>query len=656
MFMKTRGQNLFVVLALLALSTLNPQPSNCYAQGTVFTYQGQLQNSGSPASGTYNLKFSLFATNTTGVPIAGPVTNNGVVVTSGLFTVQVDFCPGAFAGGTNWLQIGVETNLAGSFTTLTPRQQLTPVPYAIFAESADSLPGLLVQSNTNGAPNIIGGSPLNFVASGVVGAAVGGGGAADYSGAAYANSVTADFGTVGGGRGNQASGFVSTIAGGDGNTASLDDAFIGGGWGNSAANDDATISGGDNNSASGYASVISGGEYNIAGEDHTTVAGGSGNSAGGSYGAVGGGQGNNAGGAGDVLAGGYNNYSAGGNNSTISGGNNNNSSGSDAVIGGGQGNQVGAFFTTIGGGVNNVASNDTAVVSGGTNNVSGGYAAAVSGGSDNLALGNWSTVGGGWLNQAIGDSATVGGGYGNSAVDSATVAGGRDNAASDYITTVAGGLGNQSLVYGSTVGGGLNNNASGYMATIPGGASNTVSGSYAFAAGFQAQATNNNSFVWSDGSAGTATTTANQFVARASGGYVLFSGAAGTGVSLAPGSGSWSSMSDRNAKDGFTPVNSQAVLAEVASLPLTTWSYKTEPGVRHVGPMAQDFHTAFAVGEDDRHIAEVDEGGVALAAIQALNQKVEEQRGQLEQKETELTELKQRLQALEKIVLNQKPN
>jgi hypothetical protein len=296
------------------------------------------------------------------------------------------------------------------------------------------------------------------------------------------------------------------------------------------------------------------------------------------------------------------------------------------------------------------------VVSGGTNNVSGGYAAAVSGGSDNLALGNWSTVGGGWLNQAIGDSATVGGGYGNSAVDSATVAGGRDNAASDYITTVAGGLGNQSLVYGSTVGGGLNNNASGYMATIPGGASNTVSGSYAFAAGFQAQATNNNSFVWSDGSAGTATTTANQFVARASGGYVLFSGAAGTGVSLAPGSGSWSSMSDRNAKDGFTPVNSQAVLAEVASLPLTTWSYKTEPGVRHVGPMAQDFHTAFAVGEDDRHIAEVDEGGVALAAIQALNQKVEEQRGQLEQKETELTELKQRLQALEKIVLNQKPN
>jgi UDP-N-acetylmuramate-alanine ligase len=65
--------------------------------------------------------------------------------------------------------------------------------------------------------------------------------------------------------------------------------------------------------------------------------------------------------------------------------------------------------------------------------------------------------------------------------------------------------------------------------------------------------------------------------------------------------------------------------------------------------MAQDFHTAFAVGEDDRHITEVDEGGVALAAIQGLNQKLEEARA-------ENTELKKRLEALEKIVLNQKSN
>ena len=69
-----------------------------FAQGTAFTYQGQLQNNGSPASGTYNLTFSLFDTNTSGVAIAGPVTNNAVIVTNGLFTVLIDFGPGVFTG------------------------------------------------------------------------------------------------------------------------------------------------------------------------------------------------------------------------------------------------------------------------------------------------------------------------------------------------------------------------------------------------------------------------------------------------------------------------------------------------------------------------------------------------------------------------------
>ena len=106
-------------------------------------------------------------------------------------------------------------------------------------------------------------------------------------------------------------------------------------------------------------------------------------------------------------------------------------------------------------------------------------------------------------------------------------------------------------------------------------------------------------------------------------------------------------MSDRNAKDSFAPLDSQTVLAEVTALPLTTWSYKSEPGVRHVGPMAQDFFRAFAVGEDDRHITEVDEGGVALAAIQGLNQKLQEQNGQLQAKDSEIQKLEQQNQALE---------
>ena len=110
------------------------------------------------------------------------------------------------------------------------------------------------------------------------------------------------------------------------------------------------------------------------------------------------------------------------------------------------------------------------------------------------------------------------------------------------------------------------------------------------------------------------------------------------------GSGSWSSLSDRNAKTNFTPINPRELLERLAQLPIQTWNYKTQSeSVRHIGPTAQDFAAAFRVGEDDRHIAMVDEGGVALAAIQGLNQKVE-------QKETEITELKQRLEKLEQLL------
>jgi hypothetical protein len=56
-------------------------------------------------------------------------------------------------------------------------------------------------------------------------------------------------------------------------------------------------------------------------------------------------------------------------------------------------------------------------------------------------------------------------------------------------------------------------------------------------------------------------------------------------------------------------------------LPTSSWQYKSERGVRHIGPMAQDFYAAFGVGTDDRHITSIDEEGVALAAIKALHAK-----------------------------------
>ena len=69
------GRRLWVALATLMLLGALYQ---AVGQGTAFTYQGQLQNNGIPASGTYNLSFTLFNTDTSGGPVAGPVTNNTV--------------------------------------------------------------------------------------------------------------------------------------------------------------------------------------------------------------------------------------------------------------------------------------------------------------------------------------------------------------------------------------------------------------------------------------------------------------------------------------------------------------------------------------------------------------------------------------------------
>jgi len=74
-------------------------------------------------------------------------------------------------------------------------------------------------------------------------------------------------------------------------------------------------------------------------------------------------------------------------------------------------------------------------------------------------------------------------------------------------------------------------------------------------------------------------------------------------------------------KDAIVPLDDAAVLDKVAALPISEWSYTSERGVRHVGPMAQDFYAAFRVGEDDRHITTIDEDVVALAAIKGLNAK-----------------------------------
>ncbi|HZM04169.1 MAG TPA: tail fiber domain-containing protein [Candidatus Saccharimonadales bacterium] len=116
----------------------------------------------------------------------------------------------------------------------------------------------------------------------------------------------------------------------------------------------------------------------------------------------------------------------------------------------------------------------------------------------------------------------------------------------------------------------------------------------------------------------------------------------------------WANASDRNLKGGFTPVSPAEMLAKVVSMPVESWYYTSQPGEKHIGPVAQDFHAAFGLnGSDDKHITTVDENGVALAAIQGLNQKVEN----LEAHEAHLAELEQkaaRVTALEEEVADLK--
>jgi hypothetical protein len=104
--------------------------------------------------------------------------------------------------------------------------------------------------------------------------------------------------------------------------------------------------------------------------------------------------------------------------------------------------------------------------------------------------------------------------------------------------------------------------------------------------------------------------------------------------------------SDRNAKEQFRSVEPREVLRKLAQLAISEWQYKEQPGVRHIGPMAQDFHAAFAVGRDEKHITTVDADGVALAAIQGLNQKLEEKHLEIEALKKNVAELRELVKRL----------
>ncbi len=358
---------------------------------------------------------------------------------------------------------------------------------------------------------------------------------------------------------------------------------------------------------------------------------------------------------------------SGGDFSTIGGGMRN-TIGTDAhasVIAGGVGNSLGSnsaaafigggFQVTIGPNAGN------AVLTGGDNNIIGANARSASlvGGERNEigASSTYGFIGGGWNNRTGSNAlgAAIASGINNRIGTNALVAfigGGYQNTIEDgnVDSTITAGDNNIIRTNSSwgSIGGGERNEIAGgaRWATVPGGSRNQVTGDYGFAAGRQAKANHPGAFVWADAQ-GTdfASTATNQFSVRASGGVRFMSGNGGANqaVSWTPGSASWSFTSDRNTKDRIAPVNAEEVLAKLTRVPIAEWSYIGYEQ-RHVGPMAQDFHAQFPLNPNDTVLNDADLHGVALAAIQGLNAKLEQR---LEQKETEIAELKVRLEKLE---------
>ncbi len=90
--------------------------------------------------------------------------------------------------------------------------------------------------------------------------------------------------------------------------------------------------------------------------------------------------------------------------------------------------------------------------------------------------------------------------------------------------------------------------------------------------------------------------------------------------------------SDINSKTAITDIDAQEILSLVTALPVTKWEYKDARGEAHIGPMAQDFYAAFGLGNSETGISTIDTSGVALAAIQALNEKLINQNKSLQKK------------------------
>jgi hypothetical protein len=444
--------------------------------------------------------------------------------------------------------------------------------------------------NFSNAVNVINGSVVNFATPGIYGATIAGGGAASYLGFPYPNNVTANFGTVGGGLGNTSSGPFATVGGGFDNLATV---YL------------ATVSGGSANIASGADATVGGGFRNVATAANATAGGGNGNIANGNEATVGGGFYNTASGGGAVVA--------GGGSATFSL-LQNTASGNLSVISGGLGNNATNWYSTIGGGYNNFVGGPGATIPGGSNNVAQG-ATSFAGGSRAQALQDGTFV---WADAQSSPFASTG--------------------TNQFLIRAGGGVGiDTDITPESNLCVNTNTYLFSHAIYLRGETGSDHGHGLAYCG---PEVTNFAPTVLPDGPVLWGHSGGVLGVVNGGANAVLSWNNAGVTIN-----GGFTYSSDRNIKSSFAFLKPQDILARVTALPLTSWVYTNDSAARHIGPMAQDFHAAFQMnGADDTHINVGDETGVALAAIQGLNEKLE---AQLNQKEVELQELKTRNTGLE---------
>jgi len=714
----TTARTRWTLFAALAVFVAADHAAAQTSVGSALTYQGQLSDAGGPLDGTADLIFTLHSSaGGMGDLVAGPVTISDVAVSGGVFTAPVDFGVLVFNGDARWLEIQVRSphdpSDALPFTTLAPRQPITPSPMALALPGIRTPEAIGIEGRTW---NVIGGYQTNAVTSGATAATIAGGGtvtspntvADDYGaiGGSIDNTVTGGGSTIAGGRGNVAAGGFSIAGGGQFNTATGDSSVVSGGLGNTAGATFATVGGGLNNNASMFNATIGGGDSNAASGLSATVSGGAQNTAGATNTTVGGGSGNQ----------------ASAEDATVSGGDSNAASGLSATVSGGSQNTAGALNSAVGGGINNRSSAESATVGGG---------------DQNEAEGRWSTVAGGYSNSASASDTTVGGGASNAATQIyATVAGGGFNIATGRDSTVAGGELGWAQGNFSTVGGGQFNIASGFGAVVPGGYSNEAGGNYSFAAGRNAHVRtpsesgdsdgDEGTFVWADNSSNDPFTSTgpNQFRIRAHGGMYIDNGnnpGGGAGLQIDsaddtqgglalyikqrrtftstdfPGilltnanipsirtkmrvsddgffdvrvdtgsvggpyarldsTGVWTAVSDRRHKADIEPLS--GLLGKALSLEPVGYRYAAHAsGDRHIGFIAQDVRELFPSLVTEGETLTLNYSGLSVVAIAALQELKKEtdaeiaaQRTEIESLRAEQAELESRLARLEALL------